>query len=68
MAALLVSIAQFAWQVYRDRRKDRAAVAPEGLARQLRLSVEVPPQVTAANRDRLIAVVVAEVLTSASDS
>ena len=44
-----------------------AAVSPEGLARQLRLSVEVPPQVTPANRDRLIAVVVEEVMAAAPD-
>src|SRR5512132_4374510 len=60
VAALLVSIAQFAWQMYRALRKDRAEPSPQGLAWQLRLRVEVPPQVTSANRDRLIAVVGAE--------
>jgi hypothetical protein len=64
IASLLVSVAQFAWQVYRDLKKDRAeAVSKEVLARELRLKMEVPPQVTTADRDRLIGIVVEEVLT-----
>jgi uncharacterized membrane protein YebE (DUF533 family) len=61
LAALLVGIAQFAWQVYRDLKKDRVEASAEAIARQVRLNVELPPQVTAADRDRLIAAVVAEV-------
>lgn len=65
LATLLVSVAQFVWKVYRDRSQDRATASPEGLARQARLKLEVPVQITAADRDRVIAVVVEELLASA---
>lgn len=61
-AAALVSIAQFAWQVYRDLKKDRAEVSRDAIARTIRLQVELPAQVTAAGRDRMVAVVVEEML------
>src|SRR5512132_1040828 len=58
VAGLLVSVAQFVWQVYRDLSQDRAKASPEGLARQIPLKVEQPVQITAADPDQLIAVVV----------
>jgi hypothetical protein len=66
LAGLLVSIAQFAWQAYRDLKKDRTEPSPEALARQIRLRVELQPQVAPAQRDRLVGIVVEEVLAPAS--
>lgn len=73
VAALLVSIAQLAWQIHRDRKQDAAAAktaaappppaapTPDALARTLRLYIEVPAGLTAADRDRMIAVIVEDV-------
>jgi len=64
IAGLVVSVAQFAWQIYRDLKKDRTEVSSEALARQLRVQVEVPAEVTPAERDQVIRIVVEEVLAS----
>ena len=69
VAGLLISLAQLAWQIYRDRKQDAAAAkaaaappppapTPDALARTLRLRIEVPAGLTAADRDRMIAVIV----------
>jgi hypothetical protein len=64
IAALVVSVSQFAWQIYRDlkadREKAREAAAREALARRIRLEVELPEGVAPAQRDRVIAVVLQE--------
>ena len=62
LAGLLVSVAQLVWQVYRDLSQNRSEASPEVLARQVRLKVELPAQATAADRDRMITVVVEELL------
>lgn len=71
-AALLVSIAQLAWQIYRDLRKDAAEAKvtgappppppPDVVTRTLRVQVDVPAGLTTADRDRIIRVVVDETL------
>jgi hypothetical protein len=62
LAGLLVSVAQLVWQVHRDLSQDRVEASPEALARQVRLKVELLARTTAADRDRMIAVVVEELL------
>ena len=59
LAALVVSAAQLALDIYRDRPKDAPPPAPDSVARQLRLTLTVEG-VTEAQRDRVIAVVVEE--------
>jgi hypothetical protein len=39
IAGLLVSIAQLAWQAYRDLKKGRAETTPDAIARRVRLKV-----------------------------
>jgi predicted alpha/beta-hydrolase family hydrolase len=64
IAALVVSVAQFAWQIYRDLKEDREkardAAAREAIARRIRLEVELPAGVTPAQRDRVIDAVLQE--------
>jgi hypothetical protein len=62
LGGLLVSLASLAWTIYRDLKKDAAAPAPEVLARRLRLDADLPEAVTSERRERLIAVVVEEVI------
>jgi hypothetical protein len=70
LAALLLTVAQFAWSVYRDLKKDQqeaeekpAVASPrELLYRRLRLEFHDRPGVSPTQRDRLFEVVVDEVL------
>jgi hypothetical protein len=70
LAALLLGVAQFAWAIYRDLRKDRqeAQEKPrttshrELLHRRMRLEFHDRPGVSTAQRDRLFEVVVDEVM------
>lgn len=72
-AALLVSIAQLAWQISRDLKKDTAEAKakgapppppppPDTFTRALRVQVDVPAGLAMADRDRIIRVVVDETL------
>lgn len=65
LAGLVVNVAGLAWKIYWDLRSAAKAAdaqpAPEVLTRRLRLEIELPPQVTDAQRDRIIAVVVDEI-------
>ncbi len=75
LAALLVSAAQFAWGAYRDLKKDREAektgppATPprELLQRRLRLKFSETTRISAGQRDRLLEVVVDEVLARESE-
>lgn len=64
IAALVVSVAQFAWQLYRDLKEDRAkarnAAAREAIARRIRMQVELPVGATSVQRDRVIGAVLQE--------
>ncbi len=62
LAGLLVSLASLAWTIYRDLKKDAAAPSPDVLARRLRLDADLPEAVTTERRERLIAVIVDEVI------
>ena len=62
LASLVVSAAGLAWTIHRDLRKETPKPAPEVVARRLRLELEPPPETTDAERDRVITVVVEEVL------
>jgi hypothetical protein len=62
LAALVVSIASLAWTVYTDLRKQTARPDPEVLKRRLRIQVELPEQVSPADHDRVLAVIVEETM------
>jgi hypothetical protein len=63
LATLILNVAKFAWDIYRDRKKDaKAAPAPEAVARQLRLELKVAHDIDIGRRDRVIAVVVDELM------
>lgn len=79
LAGFLLSVAQFAWTIYRDLKEDRkdaeenvAEQAQERnkldalLAREIRLGIDLPPGVTPDQRDRVIEVVVEEMLSPKS--
>jgi hypothetical protein len=58
LATLVLNVAKFAWDIYRERQKD--AAARETLTRELRLKVTAEGSISAEQRDRVIAVVVEE--------
>ena len=67
VAALLVSAAQFGWQIYRDLKSDREADGKQKvqvLVRRIRLSLTEPSDLTPQQRDRLLEVVAEEIVTS----
>ena len=64
LAALVVGIAQFAWGVYRDLSGSTAKPEPETIARKIRIEVNVPESVSLEQRDRVIAVVLEELVRS----
>jgi hypothetical protein len=67
-AALVVSASQLAWNVYRDLKKERKAAPDRDLvARQLRLEIKLDGKVTEEQRDKIIAVVVDEMVKGSSD-
>lgn len=62
LATLIVTAAQLAWTMYRDVKKDKkAAPAPDLMARRLRLELKIDENVSAEQRDKIIAVVVDEI-------
>ena len=69
VAALLVSLAQFGWQIYRDLKEDREKreeadrrqMVPV-LVRRMRLSLDAPQGLSVQQRDRLLEVVAEEIL------
>lgn len=67
LAALVVSAAQLAWDVYQDLKAQNATPAPEQLASRLRLELTVEANVSDAERDKVIAVVVDEVAKAAQE-
>jgi hypothetical protein len=61
IASLIVSVAGLGWQIYRDLKQDREnRDARAAAARRLRVQVELPPDVTPAQRDRVIEAVLDE--------
>jgi hypothetical protein len=68
LAALVVSIASLAWTVYTDLRKQTPCPDPEVLKRRLRIQLELPEQVSTADRDRVLAVIVEETMADPGDT
>jgi hypothetical protein len=63
LAALILSAAKFAWDIYRDIKKDsKAAPAREVIARRMRLELNVGEEINSEQSDRVIAVVVDELI------
>jgi hypothetical protein len=63
VATLLLNAAKFAWDFYRDRKKDaKAAPSAETIARTLRLELKSYEGVSAEQSDKIITVVVEELL------
>ncbi len=64
LGPLIVSVATLAWTIYRDLRADRAKPTADALARRIRIEIGAPGRAEAAQQDRVITVVVEEVLAS----
>ena len=63
LASLILSATKFAWDIYRDLKKDtKAAPSPDVIARRMRLELNVAEDVSVERRDRVIAVVVDELM------
>ena len=63
LAALILNAAKFAWDIYRDLKKDsKPAPASEAIARRMRLELNVPAEIDVGRRDRVIAVVIDELM------
>jgi hypothetical protein len=62
VAALVVQIVKFAWDVWRDLQKDGKPPPPDLLASRIRLEVPVDSGVGESERDRIIEIVVDEVM------
>ncbi|TPW00460.1 MAG: hypothetical protein USCAAHI_00087 [Beijerinckiaceae bacterium] len=63
LATLLLNVAKFAWDIYRDRTKDtKAAPSAETIARTIRLEPKSFEGVSTEQRDKIINVVVEELL------
>jgi hypothetical protein len=63
LAALVLSAVKFAWDIYRDLKKDsKTAPAPDVVARRLRLELNSADEVDRAHRDQIITVVVDELM------
>lgn len=62
LAGLVVSASKAAWDVYRDLKKtQKTALAPDLVARRLRLELNVDGNISAEHSDKIIAVVVDEI-------
>ena len=63
LAALILSAAKFAWDIYGDIKKDsKATPAREVIARRMRLELNVGEELNSEQSDRVIAVVVDELM------
>ena len=63
LATLLLNVAKFGWDIYRDRKKDaHAAPSADALARTIRLELKTDDSVSSEQRDKIISAVVAELL------
>ncbi|CCM64383.1 hypothetical protein [Candidatus Microthrix parvicella] len=58
LGALIVSIANLVWTMFNDLRNDRKQPSNDTIARQVRVKVEVPVDVTTDQRDAIIEVVI----------
>ena len=59
----LLNVAKFAWDIYRERKKDaKATASSDAIARTIRLELKTDDAIPAGQRDRIISVVVEELL------
>lgn len=63
LATLILGVAKFAWDIYRDTKKDAKPPAPDVIARQVRLKLDVSESIDLERRDRIISVVIDELVT-----
>jgi hypothetical protein len=68
IAALVVSVAGLAWTIYTDLKKQTPKPEPDVIKRRIRVEIELPEQVSAADRDRVITAVVAQTLAEIGDT
>src|SRR5689334_22332059 len=69
LAALLLNAAKFAWDIYRDRKKDvKTEPSADVLARTIRLELKAADGVSIEQRDKIIGTVVEELLKDPSRS
>ena len=62
LGSLIVSIAGLAWTIYRDIRADHGKPSADALARRIRIELGAPKGPALPQQDRVISVVVEEVL------
>lgn len=67
LAALIVAAADLAWSVYIDLRKKTPKPAPEVIARQIRIKLDQPRTIEPAERDRVIEIIVDEIIQPADE-
>jgi hypothetical protein len=69
LAALLLNAAKFAWDIYRDRKKDaKTEPSADVLARTIRLELKAADGVSTEQRDKIIGTVVEGLLKDPSRS
>lgn len=61
LATLLLNVAKFGWDIYRERKKDAKPISSEALTREIRIGVRVEDGVSTAQRDKIISVVAEEI-------
>src|SRR4051812_16644392 len=67
LAALLVAAAQFGWQLYQDHKKETATPSREVVERRIRVELPQRSDVSADDRNRIIAVITEEIVTEAEE-
>jgi hypothetical protein len=68
LAALLVSAAELAWNVYTDLKEQTPRPEPEVIKRKIRVELELPEQVTSADSERIISAVVEGALSEITEA
>src|SRR3954471_14443365 len=68
LAALLVAAAQFGWQVYQDHKKETAQPSQEVVERRIRVQLPERTDISADDRNRIIAVVTEEIIREADEA
>jgi hypothetical protein len=66
LGGLIVSVASLTWAVYRDLKKQAPAPSPEAVARRVRVEAKIPGDLTPAQGDHIIDVVVEETIRAAT--
>ncbi|WP_432198590.1 hypothetical protein [Streptomyces sp. bgisy027] len=64
LGSLIVSAATLAWTVYKDRRDQSQMPTPEVTSQRIRIELPTSDSIPSAQRDRVIRVVVEEIVTA----